>query len=40
MCVYIVLMDDEDESLISESLFKDHRWRIAEFGWILGLESL
>jgi len=39
MCVYIFLMDGEDESLSGQRLFKDHRWRIAEISWVLGSES-
>jgi len=39
-CVYIALMDGEDESLSGQRLFKDHRWRIAEISWVMGSEKL
>jgi len=39
MCVYIALMDGEDESLSGQRLFKDPRWRIAEISWVLGVRK-
>jgi len=39
MCVYIFLMDGEDESLSVQRLFKDPRWRIAEISWVLGVRK-
>jgi len=32
-------MDSEDESLSSQRLFKDHRWRIAEITGVLGVRK-